>query len=83
MNLLITQFSLASCYFSLRYEYEGYSESNHQWAVNKTSNQKNKFIIYKKMYTLKLLLNVVTAGIEAFVSGNKVLYASVKEVCCL
>jgi hypothetical protein len=36
------------------------------------------------MYILKLLLNVVTIRIEALVvSGNKFLYASVKEVCCL
>jgi hypothetical protein len=28
-------------------KYEGYSESNLRWAVNKTSHEK-KFIIYKK-----------------------------------
>jgi hypothetical protein len=34
------------------------------------------------MYILKLLLSIVTAGIEALViSGNKFLYACVKEVC--
>jgi hypothetical protein len=37
----------------------------------------------KNMYILKLLLNVVTAGIEALVLGNKFLYACVKEVCRL
>jgi hypothetical protein len=37
----------------------------------------------KKYYTNRLLLNRVTAGIEAFVSGSKSLYACVKEVCCL
>jgi hypothetical protein len=38
----------------------------------------------KNMYILKLLLNVVPAGIEALViSGNKFLYACVKEVCHL
>jgi hypothetical protein len=38
----------------------------------------------KKTYIMKLLLNVVTAGIEAFVLlGNKVLYACAKEVCRL
>jgi hypothetical protein len=37
-----------------------------------------------KKYVLKLLLNIVTAGIEALVvMGNKFLYASVKEVCHL
>jgi hypothetical protein len=36
------------------------------------------------MYILKLLFNIVTAGIEArIVSGNKFIYACVKEVCCL
>jgi hypothetical protein len=35
-------------------------------------------------YILKLLLNVVTTGIEALViSGNKFLYACVREVCRL
>jgi hypothetical protein len=38
----------------------------------------------KNMYMLKLLLNIVTAGIEALVVlGNKFLYACVKEVCLL
>jgi hypothetical protein len=32
------------------------------------------------MYIHKLLLNVVVAGIEELVSGNKFLYACVKEV---
>jgi hypothetical protein len=36
------------------------------------------------MYLLKLLLNTVTAGTEALVvSGNKFLYACVKEICHL
>jgi hypothetical protein len=44
---------------------------------------RKKIIIYKK-YILKLLLNIVTAGIEALVAlGNKFLYACVKEVCCM
>jgi hypothetical protein len=55
-------------------KYEDYSESNLRWAVNET-NEKN---IYK--YIHKLLLNIVTAGIEALVLGNKFLYACVKEV---
>jgi hypothetical protein len=37
----------------------------------------------KNMYILKLLPNVVTDGNEAFLSGNKLLYACVKEVCRL
>jgi hypothetical protein len=45
-----------------------------------------KELLYRKKNTciLKLLLNMVTAGIEAFiVMGNKFLYACVKEVCHL
>jgi hypothetical protein len=58
------------------------AESNLQRPLNKTNNDK-KIIIYKK-YILKLLLNVVTAGSEALViSGNKFLYACVREVCHL
>jgi hypothetical protein len=34
-------------------------------------------------YILKLLLSIVTAGIEALVLGNKFLYACVKVVYCL
>jgi hypothetical protein len=65
------------------YIYEGYSESKLCLAVNKTSNGK-KYYIQKNTYVLKLLISVVTAGIEAFViSGNKFLYPCVKEVCCL
>jgi hypothetical protein len=33
------------------------------------------------MYILKLLLNIVTATIEAHVLRDKFLYACVKEVC--
>jgi hypothetical protein len=59
---------------------KGYSESTLPWAANKTSNEGEK----KNMYILKLLLNIVTAGIEAsVVSGNKFLYTYAKEVCCL
>jgi hypothetical protein len=35
------------------------------------------------MYILKILLNIVPAGIEAFISGNEFLYSSVKKVCHL
>jgi hypothetical protein len=39
---------------------------------------------YIQKYILKLLLNVVTTGIEALViSGSNFLYACVKEVCRL
>jgi hypothetical protein len=48
------------------------SESNLRLPVNKISNEKH-IIIIKKIYILKLLLNVVTDGIEALVSGNKFL----------
>jgi hypothetical protein len=63
--------------------YRGYSRSNLRWTVKKTSNEKR--ILYIKItYILKLLLNVVTAGIEALVIlENKFLYAWVKEVCRL
>jgi hypothetical protein len=53
-------------------KYEGYSESNLRLSVKKTSNEK-----------IKLLINVVIAGIETLVSGNTFLYASVREVCRL
>jgi hypothetical protein len=40
--------------------------------------------VYTKKYILKLLLNIVTARIEALVvSKNKFLYGCVKEVYCL
>jgi hypothetical protein len=38
----------------------------------------------KNVSILKLLLNIVTAGIESLVvSGNKFLYTCVKEICHL
>jgi hypothetical protein len=50
--------------------YESYSESNFRWAVNKTSSEK-KLLLTKNMYILKLLLNLITSGIEALIiSGN-------------
>jgi hypothetical protein len=62
--------------------YEGYSESNLRWAVNK-SNEK-KLLYTKNTYILRLLVNVVTPGIEAVVlSGNKFLYACVRGACRL
>jgi hypothetical protein len=48
-----------------RLKYEGYSESNLRWAVNKT--MRKNLLYLKNTYILKLLLNVVTAGIEALV----------------
>jgi hypothetical protein len=59
--------------------YEGYSESNLWWAINKTSNEK-KILYTKNTYILKLFLNVVTAGIEELSSRNKFLYSCVKEI---
>jgi hypothetical protein len=44
--------------------YEVYSESNIRRAVNGRSNEKMK-ISKKKTYILKLLLKVVTSGMEA------------------
>jgi hypothetical protein len=60
--------------------YEGYLESNLWSAVNKRIN-----VLYTKdIYILKLCLNIVTTRTEAPVtSGNKFLYACVKEVCCM
>jgi hypothetical protein len=43
---------------------------------------RKKYVVYKK-YILKLLLNTVTARIEALVSVNKLLDACVKEICHL
>jgi hypothetical protein len=50
-----------------------------------TKQATKKMLLYtKNMYILKLPLNSITAGIEAFViSGNKFLYGCVKEVCRL
>jgi hypothetical protein len=50
-----------------------------------TKQAMRKKILYaKNMHILKLLLYIVTARIEVLaVSGNKILYACVKEVCCL
>jgi hypothetical protein len=49
-----------------------------------TKQAMRKELLYiKNTYILKLLLNVVTIGSELLVeSGNKFLYACVKEVCC-
>jgi hypothetical protein len=51
--------------------------------LTKQTTRKN-LLYAKNTYILKLLQNLVTAGIEAFVvSGNRFWYACVKEVCCL
>jgi hypothetical protein len=62
-------------------KYEGYAETSGELLTKQAVRKKT--IIYKKnAYILKLLLNVVTDGIEAFViSGNNFLYACAKEVC--
>jgi hypothetical protein len=45
---------------------------------------RKKLLYIKNTYILKLLLNKVTAEMEALVAlGNKFLYACVKEVCCM
>jgi hypothetical protein len=60
------------------YTYEGYSESNFQWIINKRSMRK------KLLYTKNTcILNLVTTGTEALVSGNKFSYAFVREICRL
>jgi hypothetical protein len=49
-----------------------------------TEQAMKKNVFTKNTYMLKLLLNIVTARIETLVaSGNKFLYACVKEVCRL
>jgi hypothetical protein len=48
----------------------------------KKAMRKNILLYTKNKYILKLLLIIVTASIEApVISGNKFLYACVKEVC--
>jgi hypothetical protein len=47
----------------------------------KRTMKKINLLYTKNMYILKLFLNIVTAGTEALVSENNVLYANVKEVC--
>jgi hypothetical protein len=42
-----------------------------------------KILYTENANILKLLLNIVTAGSEILVLGNKFLYACVKEVCRL
>jgi hypothetical protein len=60
--------------------YEGYSESNLRWPLNKTSNGRKK-LCTKNMYIHKVLLSVATTWIEPLVIlGNKFLYACGKEV---
>jgi hypothetical protein len=45
---------------------------------------RKKYYIQKNTYILQLLLNVVTAGTEArVVTGNKLWFACVNEVCRL
>jgi hypothetical protein len=52
--------------------------------IRKQAMRKKILLYTKNMYILKLLLNLVTAGIEALIIlGNEFLYACVKEVCRL
>jgi hypothetical protein len=55
--------------------YEGYSGSNLRSAANKTSNKEKLLYTEIRTYLLKRLLNVFTAGIQALLSENKLLYA--------
>jgi hypothetical protein len=74
---------LYTCSDICTFIHEGYSESNFRGAVNKTNKEK-KLLYIRNTYILKLLMNLVTAGIEALsLWGNKFLYACVKEVCRL
>jgi hypothetical protein len=51
--------------------------------LTKQAMRKTILLYIKNKYILKLLLNVVTSGIEGLVSENKFLYACVKEVYSL
>jgi hypothetical protein len=51
--------------------------------LTKQAMRQNIYYIRKNTYILTLLLDVVTAGIEALVSGNQFLHAPVKEFCRL
>jgi hypothetical protein len=52
--------------------------------VSCSQNEQREKILYKNTHILKVILNVVTAGIEApVISGNTFLYACVKAVCRL
>jgi hypothetical protein len=52
--------------------------------LTKEAFKKKKLLHTRNTYILKLLLNIITARIEALVIlGNKFLYACVKEVCHL
>jgi hypothetical protein len=56
------------------------SRKSHCFSTAQNKHWK-KLLYTKNMYTLKLLLNIVTTGTEALVVlGNQFLYASVKEV---
>jgi hypothetical protein len=60
--------------------HEGYSESNLRWA----NKGKKKRLYTKYAYILKILLNVVTIATDTLIiSGNKFVYACVREVCRL
>jgi hypothetical protein len=63
--------------------YEGYSESNLQRAVNKKVMRKYILFYTKNTYIIKVILNVVTPGIEVLVLEDKFMYACIKEVCRL
>jgi hypothetical protein len=63
----------------LDFIHEGYLESNLRYTVNRTRNGK-KILYTKNTYTLKLLLNIITAKTEALVLANKFLYASVRRL---
>jgi hypothetical protein len=62
--------------------HEGCSESNFSELLTNQAMRKKIVLCRKNVYIRKLLLIVVTAGIEALVlSGNKFLYACIEEVC--
>jgi hypothetical protein len=56
--------------------------TNIRCAVNKTSDE-NKFTLCNSTYKLKLFLSLIRAGVDALESGNKFVYACVKEICRL
>jgi hypothetical protein len=89
MELL--DYPATSMYFRLKRKYfylfiytKGIRKLNSDELLTKQEMKKQISLHTKITYILKLLLNVFTAGIEAFVvSGDKLWYACLKEVCRL
>jgi hypothetical protein len=70
----------------LNRDFKGYSENKLQSVVNKTSKGgKTFYFTQKNMYILKVLLNIVTTGIEALVISGGISFCmpvSKKSAAC-